>query len=287
MRGNVISVLLILCLLPGRPVLAEHNGGGGDDNPIFRELTPAELNAVSVVDVAKCWAIVSATVVTAGRAARALQYLGRLGRFVHKADDAVAHKLGDWILKAGIEGLDAKMAEGLGVILVKAAELVGISTAGVLLKKTMLKIIQAAQSLVSSCSKVVQVYYDGILSAGQLLFGSSKVCDGKLDKYVSCQRVCGASVSETEKYRILSSRIDRECDWEPMKKNMILLIAGGMRQMCYQHFCAGQETYYTDRGVTKLSQCGPYYTDPKDRAIIQNMKEHCENGKRAQQFLNK
>lgn len=294
MKNFVVTLILIFQTAIGPYAIADHAGGDGgggkggpEYDPVFTALSSAELDKVNVVDVAKCWALVTTVVATAGRAAQVLRYLGQLGKWIHKADTKVEHTIGGWIQLAKIPGVEGPVAEGLGVLIVKAAELLGIYSVGKLSKEAMLKLVQGAVSLASSCSKVVQVYYDGIKSAGQLLFGSSPVCDGKIDRYVSCQKVCGASVSLTDKYRTLSSRLPKACDFEPIKESMITFLAGGMQQMCYQHYCAGKKTYFTDRNVERMSQCGPYYSRSEDREISQNMEDHCKQAKVAKDFLNK
>lgn len=282
---SLVLILVVSFLLSVSPARAAGHGGDSVENP-FATLTQHELDRVNTLDVAKCWAVVTATVATLGRGATVLRSLGSLGRAVHGADAALEHTVGGWILFARIPGLTEAGAEGLGVLIVKAAELAGFYSARTVTKDVMLKLVQIAMSAVTSCSRIIQVYYDGITKIPSVLFPRETACNGRYRSYISCQSVCGSSLSKLSQSRLYAGFVPFECERSPLRDRILEKVAEGYRSRCYQTYCSGEVSYYSDRPITRFGQCS-LRLDAESRAFLDDAGELCVREREAARFLGK
>jgi len=243
-----------------------------------------QLDEVGTLDVAACWAIVSLTVATVGKAAQAAANLGKLGRAIHHVDTVIETSIGNWILLAKIPGLTAAQAEGLGVLLLKVAEVSGFLSARQLTKAAMIKLVWLATKAMTSCSKVAQVYYDGITKIPGLIFPKETVCNGNFQKYIDCQKTCGSSLSQATQSSLYAAFVPDQCWRTPLADKILSTLAESYRRSCYEHYCSGETTYYTNRHMTKFSQCSQKL-DKESVSFLDYASALCEKARTTTKFL--
>ena len=228
--------LVSISLLPGCAETSVEEGSAdtktNESIAQDRELS-RRLDQVGTLEVAQCLVLVEVTVATAGNSAKIISALGKIGRGLAAVDDAVTLTVKGWIAAAGVE---SGAASGVSWLLVKAAELAGLPTAGDFAKSTILLLVNTALKLANSCLLVAQTYWDGIKSL-PYVFGYEPDVNGCLnyDGWIECQKTCGVSLSEQDQLRVWS--VPNECRFEPMQASIRQAYINGYLRYCLDQMC--------------------------------------------------
>ena len=244
----------------------------------------AQAQTATTVDVVKCWALVSLAVTGAYKASAILGALDSLALKAAALDNAASATIGGWLAKIGLVE-----TAGLGKLIVKALELAGIPTAGVLTKATIMAAVNAAKSALNSCSNIVMTFY----SSGAAIYTAytqPTACGSSANHaaWIQCQATCYVSKPATAQRTQYG--IPAACNYSPTAGNIDETLRGkymaGYGKYCFEKYCMMGGT--TPPATTSFSQCSlasPHNLFPPGFGPSDNRTDSCNKFKLAMGYL--